>query len=302
MKEEGGDMGDKGLEDEVDEDEETDQEDEDEIKSSKTSQQNKTTTTPLQVEPVESTHTVNTTNTNTNTTNTTNNTNNANNNNSGGMEPILEYIQQNTAFSRIPMNEILAVFREAATEKGEIDRSTFETCFSKVCNTAASRAAREKNRKNKLSRQDTETEIEEEERVLKLVANRIFDVFDRDGNGLVDHSEFVAGLSLLCRASSDDKIRAAFNLFDLDGDGWVTYEEMLRYMISFFEVCFALDSNMKKRFGNITAEQVGTATAKHCFVRADVNSDGRISLEEFRLWCNSDDSVAKSGIIPQHSF
>jgi len=192
-------------------------------------------------------------------------------------EPILEYIQQNTAFSRIPMNEILAVFRDASKE-GVIDRNTFERCFQKVC---------------KGDGQD--------QKILKLVAHRVFDVFDRDGNGIVDHSEFVAGLSLLCRASSEDKIQAAFNLFDLDGDGYVTYDEMLRYMISFFDVCFALDSNMKKRFGNITAEQVGTATANHCFVRADANGDGHISFEEFRDWCNSDDSVARSGIIPQTS-
>jgi len=190
-------------------------------------------------------------------------------------EPILEYIQQNTAFSRIPMNEILAVFRNAAKE-GTIDRSTFERCFQNVCQGDG-----------------------QDEKILKLVADRVFDVFDRDGNGIVDHSEFVAGLSLLCKASSDDKIRAAFNLFDLDGDGHVTYDEMLRYMISFFEVCFALDANMKKRFGNISAEQVGTATANHCFVRADANGDGHISFEEFRDWCNSEDSVAKSGIIPQ---
>jgi len=190
-------------------------------------------------------------------------------------EPILEYIQQNTAFSRIPMNEILAVFRDAAKE-GVIERATFEKCFQKVCQGDGN-----------------------DQKILKLVANRVFDVFDRDGNGLVDHAEFVAGLSLLCRASSEDKIQAAFNLFDLDGDGYVTYDEMLRYMISFFEVCFALDSNMKKRFGNITAEQVGTATANHCFVRADANGDGHISFDEFREWCNSDDSVARSGIIPQ---
>jgi len=190
--------------------------------------------------------------------------------------PILEYIQQNTAFSRLPMNEILIVFRDAARE-GVIDRSTFERGFAKIC---------------KGDGQD--------QKILKLVANRIFDVFDRDGNGTVDHSEFVAGLSLLCRASSDDKIRAAFNLFDLDGDGWVTYDEMLRYMISFFEVCFALDNNMKKKFGNITAEQVGTATANHCFYRADANGDGHISFEEFRDWCNSDDAMAHSGFVPQN--
>eukprot|EP00808_Paulinella_micropora_P011159 g2286.t1 len=189
--------------------------------------------------------------------------------------PILEYIQQHTAFSRIPMDEILLVFRKAASEKGVIDRLTFEHSFEKVCRDAGDK---------------------QDKKILNLVANKVFDVFDKDGNGIVDHSEFVAGLSLLCHASSEDKIRAAFNLFDLDGDGYVTHEEMLRYMVSFFEVCFTLDGSMKNKFGSITAEQVGRATANHCFTKADVNKDGQISFEEFRDWCNSDDSVAK-GVV-----
>jgi Ca2+-binding EF-hand superfamily protein len=52
--------------------------------------------------------------------------------------------------------------------------------------------------------------------MMHAIAGRVFEVFDRDGNGMVDFAEFVAGLSLLCRASGDDKIRAAFNLFDSD--------------------------------------------------------------------------------------
>jgi len=192
-------------------------------------------------------------------------------------EHVLEYIQNNTAFSSLPLTDILQIFRSAA-KSGLIDRITFEKCFADVMPPTD----------------------EQDAKIVKLVADRLFDIFDGDGNGYVDHAEFVAGLSLLCRASSDDKIKAAFSLFDIDGDGFITYDEMLRYMTSFFEVCFALDATMKKRFGNITAAQVGIATAKHCFERADINGDGRISYEEFTQWCNSDDSVARSGIIPQH--
>jgi len=43
---------------------------------------------------------------------------------------------------------------------------------------------------------------------------------------------------------------AAFDLFDLDGDGFIDFSEMVRYLTSFFEVCFDLEENMKKRFGN----------------------------------------------------
>ena len=41
----------------------------------------------------------------------------------------------------------------------------------------------------------------------------LFDLFDRDGNGLVDIQELLSGLSVLCGGERDDKIRAAFELF-----------------------------------------------------------------------------------------
>jgi Ca2+-binding EF-hand superfamily protein len=195
---------------------------------------------------------------------------------------MLAYIQQNTGFSTLPMSEILDTFRAAAAETGVIDRPTFERCFTAVMN---------KRPADKSGQQPAD------KKMVKSIAHHIFDVFDRDGNGYVDHAEFVAGLSLLCRASSEDKIKAAFSLFDLDGDGYIDYQEMLRYMTSFFEVCFALDPSMKKRFGDTTAAQVGQATANHCFVRADVNKDGQISFEEFKAWCNTDDFARAT--VPQ---
>lgn len=82
------------------------------------------------------------------------------------------------------------------SRSGALDRVTFERCFGEL-----------------LAADDPS---ESDQEIMSLIAARIFQVFDRDGNGTVDYSEFIAGISLLCRASSDDKIRAAFSLFDLD--------------------------------------------------------------------------------------
>jgi hypothetical protein len=49
----------------------------------------------------------------------------------------------------------------------------------------------------------------DEVNLMKTVADRIFDIFDRNHNGAVDVAEFTAGMSLFCRASGVDKIRGS---------------------------------------------------------------------------------------------
>ena len=45
------------------------------------------------------------------------------------------------------------------------------------------------------------------------ISKRLFNVFDRDGNGLVDKNELKIGMSLLSPGSQEDKIKAAFALY-----------------------------------------------------------------------------------------
>ena len=47
----------------------------------------------------------------------------------------------------------------------------------------------------------------------RSITQRLFKAFDADGNNLVDHSELVSGLSMLCAGTEDDKIRAVFALY-----------------------------------------------------------------------------------------
>ncbi len=79
-------------------------------------------------------------------------------------------------------------------------------------------------------------------------------------------------------------------------DGSITLSEMTRYLSSFFEVCFALDSDMRQRFIHTTPAELGAATAQHCFRRADSNADGSISYEEFRAWYAADDNAGIGGM------
>jgi hypothetical protein len=37
--------------------------------------------------------------------------------------------------------------------------------------------------------------------------HRLFNLFDRDGNGVVDHRELLAGLSVLCTSQESDPVR-----------------------------------------------------------------------------------------------
>ncbi len=57
-----------------------------------------------------------------------------------------------------------------------------------------------------------------------------------DGNGEVDTGELLAGLSVLCGGSRDDKVETAFRAYDLNHDGFVSPEEMVAYLSAVFKV------------------------------------------------------------------
>ena len=53
----------------------------------------------------------------------------------------------------------------------------------------------------------------------------LFDVFDYDGNGIVDNRELLSGLSIVCGGASDAKIKAAFALCTCWAAVWVLGSE-----------------------------------------------------------------------------
>ncbi len=69
-----------------------------------------------------------------------------------------------------------------------------------------------------------------------VLLSHLFSLFDADGNGDVDSAEMLAGLSVLCGGSQDDKVETAFRVYDLNHDGFVSEDEMVAYLTAVFRV------------------------------------------------------------------
>merc|ERR1719352_877773 len=121
------------------------------------------------------------------------------------------------------------------------------------------------------------------------VCNAVFELFDRDQNGIVDMMELVCGMSLLCQGTEQEKIEAVFSAFDVDGDKFVSMDEMNKFLLSVFRVVLtpAVIGIMRAQGVEVDSpEDLAWVTTQECFKDADKNHDKKLSLEEFSRWFN----------------
>ena len=172
------------------------------------------------------------------------------------------------------VNDIFELFAQFTDFDGTISRDSFQMCFGQLVDPFQSDAGQ-------LS-----------ERVARL-----YDVFDTNGDGMVDFTELACGLSVLCDGSRDDKARAAFALYDIDGDGVISLEEMTRYLTSVFRVLYELQPGTRESMGDASPEDLAYVTAQQAFEDADANHDGVLSWDEFQAWYTSSlpDDSGESG-------
>lgn len=121
----------------------------------------------------------------------------------------------------------------------------------------------------------------------KAVQDAVFDLFDRDDNGVVDMMELICGTSLLCTGTEEEKIHAIFDVFDENGDGFVSMEEMVKFLTAVFKVVLTPNvmDVLSSQGNNVESpEHLAETTAWECFQTSDLNHDGKLSVEEFKYW------------------
>jgi Ca2+-binding EF-hand superfamily protein len=175
----------------------------------------------------------------------------------------LAEIRYLTNLEAYPISDVLEWFAQASTD-GYVSREAFSTVFNALIESA--------------DHDDVD--------FMKACAavDSLYDVFDTNGDGVVDFTELATGLSVLCGGSRDDKARAAFDLYDYNGDGVISLEEMTRYLTSVFKVMYETQPGTQERVGGAPAEELAYVTAQQAFADADADHDGVLTWEEFRSW------------------
>lgn len=116
----------------------------------------------------------------------------------------------------------------------------------------------------------------------RFLFERLYTLFDRNGDQKVDFGEFAGGLSVLCSGSSDDKIKLMFTFVDADGNGYLTRDELTQFFMTLLVVTKGLkDGTMLDEMQIGGLESQCAAEVDQCFLQVDKDGDGKLTYAEF---------------------
>jgi Ca2+-binding EF-hand superfamily protein len=177
----------------------------------------------------------------------------------------LEFVRRVTGLDTCDAADVLAEFTSAAADDGTLSLEAFASVFEDIVDPS------------QLSRSDLTS--------FNLILPALFDLFDEDDSQSVDVRELVAGITMLCGGSSDEKARSVFDLYDVDGDGVLTVDELTSYFHSIFRMTAATEGGLVA--GRPVAE-LSRATAEDAMRAADLDRNGVLSWPEFQLWYSTE--------------
>lgn len=119
-------------------------------------------------------------------------------------------------------------------------------------------------------------------------ADRVFDVFDVKGDGVLEFGEFVRGLSVFHpNSSEEEKIDFAFKLYDFRHSGHIGREE-----VKLMLVALMAESDV------VLTDDVIDAILDKTFADADINKDGKIDKDEWKNFVCRNPALIKMMTLP----
>lgn len=136
-----------------------------------------------------------------------------------------------------------------------------------------------------------------------MMGERLFSVFDRDGNGSIDFQEFLTGLTMIYHGTVEDKKKFLFCMYDLDGNGEVTKDElftMLSHIPSAFKMLQLYEPPLEEK-GGVSAvtthhpsPQVEERVRKIVDSVFEGKSEGEtLSFDEFQLAVSRNSAISE---------
>ena len=104
--------------------------------------------------------------------------------------------------------------------------------------------------------------------------DHVFRTFDTDRNGFIDFKEFLLAMDVTSSGTPEDKLSLFFSLFDVDGNGWIDQEELTNLM-----KCIQNMADLGKT--KLELSESPEEKAQEIFKKMDMNSDGRVTKDEF---------------------
>lgn len=112
--------------------------------------------------------------------------------------------------------------------------------------------------------------------------DRIFWVFDENGNGKIDKKELMVGLEMLRGANFSEKLSAFFDICDEDGSGDIDEEELfsvLQFCVKGLNERKLLKKSLHELFNNIDENKNGVITKEEIIKAASQNEALKAIIE-----------------------
>ena len=104
----------------------------------------------------------------------------------------------------------------------------------------------------------------------------LFQFFDKNDDGHIDFKELVCGISLCCRGSNTERLRACFEIFDIDKDNYLSKEDLLNMLTGLYEI--------SQQYG---AKIDIDKSCENFIQNFNFKQRENLSLDEFQLWAYS---------------